>query len=99
MSSSQGEKSSTTGMNGYTYYPVTLRDASDWTRTLKEKLVYNGFKGTPPTTSTPPWLNRGNGFRLTYLFGQFKCNSNTISNCPGGVFGGSNSAIAGPLIT
>jgi len=110
MSSSQGAAAGTTtstdkqtpsGQNnpGYTYYPVTLRDSSDWTRSLKEKLVYNGYSGTPPATSNPPWLSRGNGFRLTYLFGQFKCNANTISNCTGYAFGGSAAAVPGPLIT
>jgi hypothetical protein len=102
MSSSQGAASGTgTGQitTGYIYYPATLRDSSDWTRSLKEKIVYTEYSVTPPFTSTPPWLTRGNGFRLTYLFGQFKCNANTISNCTGDAFGGSAAAVPGPLIT
>jgi len=81
---------------GYTYTQTVLRDSSDWTTLLKQRLVYAKYSQTPVPQTNPPWLNRGNNFRLTYLMGQFKCNSGT---CSGGAFGGSLSAIAGPLIT
>jgi len=93
MSSSQGNNASTSGLTNYAYSMNVMGDASEYTKRLKEKLTYQSYNGTPPATTRPAWLERGNQFRLTYLFGQFKC---PTSSCPGGAFNGNG--IAGPLI-
>jgi hypothetical protein len=89
MSSSQGANS-TTITPGYAYDADVLRDASDWTRQLKEKRRYyaystqtNGNKNT-----TDPWIKYGTQFRLTYLYGKFKCGSCSGAAFASGVVGG-----------
>lgn len=72
-------------------YDVTPRDASDVTRILKERLIYNEKRaGTNIVPNTPGlgrgnaetlWQIQGNQFRTSYLFGKMHC-----TNCSGGVF-------------
>lgn len=83
MSSGQGANA-TTITTGYTYNENVVRDASDWTRQLKERRAYyayfaqaNGNKDT----GSDPWFKYGIQFGYTYLFGRFKCGS-----CDGGAF-------------
>ena len=93
MSSAQGANS-TTITPGYAYDADVLRDASDWTRQLKEKRRYYSYStqtNGDKNTGTEPWFKYGNQFRYTYLFGKFKCNS-----CLAGAFnGGSNGVVGG----
>lgn len=83
MSSSQGANSMTI-TPGYAYDADSLRDASDWTRQLKEKRRYYSYS-TQTTgnknVGAEPWFKYGNQFRYTYLFGKFKCGS-----CDGAAF-------------
>ena len=65
------------------------RDASDRTRAIRERLIYNekrggtniqsGKTGLGRGNAEPLWQQQGNNFRLAYLFGKLKC---------GGAFGG-----------
>jgi hypothetical protein len=60
-----------------------LRDASDRTRALRERLIYNEKRaGTNITPGTPGrgrghaetlWQQQGNNFRMAYLAGKLKC--------------------------
>jgi len=80
----------------YQYRNVNVRDASDWTRRLKEQTQYNlynsGYTGNKDTG--PTWFKHGNQFRYTYLFGKLKCT--TPETCSGAVFsGGPNSVVGG----
>lgn len=95
MSSSQGNNASTSGLTGYTYSMNTMGDASEYTKRLKEKLVYQGFTSSSPPAeyARPVWLPYGNQFRLTFLYGQFKCPS---SSCTGGAF--NDGGVKGPLV-
>jgi len=72
MSSSQGANA-TTITPGYAYDNDVVRDASDWTRQLKEKRRYYSYS-TQNTgnkaTGGDPWFKYGNQFRYTYLFGS-----------------------------
>jgi hypothetical protein len=89
MSSSQGGSvGSSVGQiaRGYTFDPDSIRDSSDWTKRLKEGIIYQEY--TPTTNlSDPVYLVRGNQFRLSYLFGGFKCP--TSPACTAGAFNGS----------
>lgn len=91
MSSSQGANS-TTITPGYAYDTDVLRDASDWTRQLKEKRKYYSYS-TQNTgnkaTGGDPWFKYGNQFRLSYLTGKFKCGSCDGAAFNSGVVGGS----------
>lgn len=104
MSSAQGANTNTatvpnTGSSDRVYYQyrnVNVRDASDWTRQLKEQLQYNlydaGYAGNKDTS--PTWIKHGNQFRYTYLFGKLKCTR--PETCSGAVFsGGPNSVVGG----
>lgn len=95
MSSSQGANS-TAITPGYSYDTDVLRDASDWTRQLKEQRAYRSYStnNTGNTnTGSDPWFKYGNQFRYTYLFGKFKCPS---PSCSGSVFnGGANGVVGG----
>jgi hypothetical protein len=84
MSSSQGANT-TTITPGYAYDSDVVRDASDWTRQLKERRKYYSYStnNTGNTNTHDPWFKYGNQFRLTYLFGKFKCGS-----CNGNAFNG-----------
>ena len=63
--------------------PNFLRDASDRTRALRERLIYNEKRaGTNITPGTPGlgrghaetlWQQQGNNFRMAYLAGKLKC--------------------------
>lgn len=79
MSSSQGAAA----VLGYPFAPTTMiRDASDWTRYIKESDVYNDYN-SGNVYSRPPYLVRSNEFRLTYANGRFKCatcNGNAFAN-------------------
>jgi hypothetical protein len=93
MSSSQGDNS-TIITPGYAYDQDVLRDASDWTRQLKEKRAYRSYSSNNTgnkNTGSEPWIKYGNQFRYTYLFGKFKCLS-----CTGAAFnGGANGVVGG----
>lgn len=84
MSSSQGANS-TTITPGYSYDADVLRDASDWTRQLKERRSYYSYStnNTGNKNTADPWLKYGNQFRISYLYGKFKCGS-----CTGNAFNG-----------
>jgi len=84
MSSSQSANS-TTITPGYSYDNDVVRDASDWTRQLKERRAYYSYStnNTGNKDTTDPWLKYGNNFRITYLYGKFKCGS-----CPANAFNG-----------
>jgi len=75
-----------------TNYAVTLdlnfnpsfeRDASDRTRAIRERLIFNekragtniqmGSAGLGRGNAEPLWQQQGNNFRLAYLFGKLKC--------------------------
>lgn len=87
--SSQGDNSRT----GYTYTALReVRDASDYTRQLKEQRVYKSYNSsyTGNTETNNTWLKYGSGFHLTFLFGRLKCGS-----CTGNAFGGANAKVGG----
>lgn len=86
MSSSQGANTSKI-TPGYAFDRDSIRDSSDWIRYKKEALVFNAPK---PLQTEDPWIPYGNGYRLTFLNGKFKCGP-----CAGNAFGGST----GPLTT
>jgi hypothetical protein len=83
--SAQGLNSST--FNGVQYVPggIPNRDASDYTRRLKQRAMYREYTGTRVSTgSTTPYNNpynvpvdysivQSNESRLTYNFGLFAC--------------------------
>jgi hypothetical protein len=55
---------------------VPTRDPSDYTRMVRERVVYNSHKvGTTisPGNSESLWISYGNGYRLSYLQGKLKC--------------------------
>ena len=91
MSSSQGANTATI-TPGYGYDTDVTRDASDWTRRLKEQRKYYSYS-TQNTgnkaTGGDPWFKYGNQFRLSYLTGKFKCGSCTGAAFNSGVVGGS----------
>jgi hypothetical protein len=90
MSSSQG--ANTTSITpGYAYDTDVVRDASDWTRQLKEQRAYRSYStnNTGNKNTSDPWLKYGNGFRITYLYGKFKCGSCNGAAFNSGVVGGS----------
>jgi hypothetical protein len=76
--------------------PTVLRDSSDYTRQLKERLIYNEFQtqvnnakldrrggvsSAGPGAAGTLWDQQSNQFRLSYLFGKRSC-----GNCSGGWF-------------
>jgi hypothetical protein len=76
--------------------PTLLRDSSDYTRQLKERLVYNefqnqvnnakqdrrgGISSAGPGSAGTLDLQQSNQFRMSYLFGKRNC-----GNCAGGWF-------------
>lgn len=91
MSSSQAANS-TTITPGYAYDADVIRDASDWTRRLKEQRKYYSYSTNNTgnkATGGDPWFKYGNQFRLTYLYGKFKCGSCNGVFIDGGAVGGS----------
>jgi len=86
--SSQG--ANTTVLNtGYVFNPASERDASDITRTIREKIMFlETFDidlATPKVSEQPKWIKYANGFRLSVLFGVYKTNCGP--GCAGNVFG------------
>jgi len=81
--SSQGANT-TTLTNGYAFDPTSIRDSSDVTRRIRESLRYNQLKSGSVITgvSRNIWVPYGNQFRLSYLYGNYKCNA-----CAGNAFG------------
>ena len=63
--------------------PNFLRDASDRTRAIRERLIYNekrtgttiqmGSGLTGRGNAEPIWQQQGNNFRMAYLAGKMKC--------------------------
>lgn len=71
-------------LSGYKFSSLSLRDASDVTRTVREKRIYVNYTGNNVTdnkNAKPTWLKFGNDFRLEYSFGRFKC-----ADCSGNGF-------------
>ena len=87
MSSSQGANTSEI-TPGYAFDTSVIRDSSDWTRYVKEQRV---FKATKPLQTEDPWIPYGNGYRLTFLTGKFKCGS-----CTGNAFSGNGLQLPAP---
>jgi hypothetical protein len=82
MSSAQAVNATTysgyQGSAALNYIPT--RDASDYTRMIRERGDYNAYKtGSTilPGTGEHVWIAYGNQFRLSYLFGKLKCGSCT----------------------
>lgn len=79
--SSQGANT-TTLSSGYLFDPNSIRDSSDVTRRLREKMVLIETVTFSPTKAPEPkWLKYGNGYRLALLNGNFKCTA-----CTGNAF-------------
>ena len=92
MSSTQGATTGASGITaGYAYDADVLRDASDWTKQLKERRRYYSYS-TQNTgnkaTGGDPWFKYGNQFRYVYLFGKFKCGTCNGAAFNSGVVGG-----------
>jgi peptide methionine sulfoxide reductase MsrB len=82
--SSQGANS-TTLSNGYPYDPKSVRDSSDVTRAIREKITAREIDvilTNPRKNTENPWIKYGNGYRLTYRYGIYQCES-----CEGNAFG------------
>ena len=61
-----------------------LRDASDWTRMKKQRIVHRENKASNPFNGTPKPLysiRQSNATRLSYAFGKVSC-----AACTGGPF-------------
>ncbi len=95
--SSQGANATTldtaSGTDNYTYTNEYNRDASDWTRQLREQRKFANYKSssTANKDTEPIWMKSGNQFRLSYLFGKLKCES----SCNGNAFLGVNAKVGG----
>lgn len=89
MSSSQGGRvqigaETTSGVitRGYAYDTDVVRDASDWTRQLKEQTLFRRYNSNNVVKDMEPvYMKFGNDIRLTYLNGKFKS-----ITCQGGAF-------------
>jgi hypothetical protein len=60
------------------------RDASDYTKMLKQRSIYLEKRNNSPITnrqSADAWIPQGNEYRLDYLSGKMKCRA-----CVGGPF-------------
>lgn len=80
--SSQGVRG--VDLSGYAFQTLSLRDASDVTRMLREQRIYANYNGSNTSddkNAKPTWLKFGNDFRLEYAFGRFKC-----TGCAGNAF-------------
>ena len=86
--SSQG--ANTTTLNtGYVFNPASERDASDITRTIREKAIVAEITGIDYLDNKYPkpiWMKYGNGFRVSLLYGIYKFNCGQ-GTCAGNVFG------------
>jgi hypothetical protein len=79
--SSQGANS-TTIPNGTQYSELLVRDASDFTRQVKERLLYTVYqRSSPPLVDKtfPVWDKSSIQFRLDVRTGKIKC-----GDCDGG---------------
>lgn len=91
MSSSQSANTNTINPSGTTPYQFSnavLRDPSDYTRMVRERLEYASYKSgstIAPGLSEHLWPVFGNNFRLSYLQGKLKCPNTT---CTGNAFYG-----------
>lgn len=73
-----------TDLSGYAFQDLSLRDASDVTRGIREKRIYVNYNDgnvADNKNAKPTWLKFGNDFRLQYAFGRFKCTA-----CSGNAF-------------
>jgi hypothetical protein len=60
------------------------RDASDYTKMLKQRSIYLEKRANSPITnrqSADAWIPQGNQYRIDYLMGKVKCRA-----CVGGAF-------------
>ena len=79
--SSQGANATTlrsgSGTNDYKYTKESNRDASDWIRQKREARTYKNYRNSSSDNKNTEsiWIKSGNQFRLTYLFGRLKCQS------------------------
>jgi len=55
---------------GYPFSTVSIRDASDWIKFKKQKIIY---KDPKTSKAKDPWFVHGNDFRLEWLNGENKC--------------------------
>jgi hypothetical protein len=61
-----------------------VRDASDYTKMLKQRSIYLEKRPNSPITNrelSDSWIPKGNQFRIDYLMGKTKCRA-----CVGGAF-------------
>lgn len=67
-------------------YGDLIRDASDVTRRLRQRLVYEESRLSVPTLGypEPQSILKGNQYRLSFLYGKLGCTS-----CQGGGFNSS----------
>ena len=81
--SSQGANSTILN-NGYVYDPLSIRDSSDITRAIRERIVFyeSSTISQIVRTTENPWIKYGNNFRLSYLKGKYTC-----GDCLGNVYG------------
>lgn len=78
MSSSQVAQ----GLPVYAFSASVLRDASDWTTYLKNRIVVSGYNAP----AQQPWTPSTVGFRLSFLEGKYtctSCNSNQFAGVVG----------------
>jgi hypothetical protein len=74
--------------------PIPLRDSADYTRQIREQIIYNENKANStvqPGNSENPFHDYANGYRLSYLYGKLKCGS-----CSGGAFNGNGAYQTNP---
>ncbi len=90
--SSQGANSGTSGLSGYQWNQVIMRDFSDWISYRKQRLIYQENQSAPERSSVSPWIPYGNDFRLSFLNGRRKC---TV--CTGDAFNGNGIPLPTPV--
>lgn len=84
--SSQGANA-TTLPDGYQYSEVIVRDASDYTRQLKERTLYTVYQRTSPPLvdkTFPYWDKSSTSFRIHLQTGRIKCGDCSAGNSYGG---------------
>lgn len=72
---------------------IPMRDGSDYTRQIREQIIYQENKGNSPAqpgNAENKWMTYGNQFRLNYFFGKLKCPTACPNNTPhiGNAFNG-----------
>ena len=81
--SSQGANS-TTVTPGYRFDLDVLRDSSDWTTFMKQRSIQRenpNYTAQNRARTQDPWIPYGQGYRLNFLNGKFKC-----TDCRGNAF-------------